>query len=111
MSLLLYWEKPSEAAGPKKTLCLLVNCTCLEGTRTRAFVEHDEQEQYGWGELSEHLTRPSGPARKEMPKPENNGSLILPHYLQRETKGRLEWKARDWEKSLTGLCIGRPLFW
>lgn len=46
MSLLLYWEKLLEAAGPKKT-CLLVNCTCLEGTRTRALVERDEEEQYG----------------------------------------------------------------
>lgn len=45
------------------------------------------------GELSKHLTRPSGFARKEMPKSENDGSLILPHYLQRETKARLERKA------------------
>lgn len=55
-------------------------------------MEHEEEEQHGWGELSKQLTRPSSSARKEMPKSENNGSLILPHYLQRETKARLERK-------------------
>lgn len=53
-------------------------------------VRHAEEKQRGWGELSKHLTRSFGSARKEMPKSENDGSLILPHYLQRETKARLE---------------------
>lgn len=44
------------------------------------------------GGLSKHLTRPSGSAREKTPKSENDGSLILPHYLQRETKVRLERK-------------------
>lgn len=44
------------------------------------------------GELSKHLTRSFGSARKEMPKSENDGSLIFPHHLQRETKARLERK-------------------
>lgn len=44
------------------------------------------------GELSKHPTWSFGSARKEVPKSENNGSLILPHHLQRETKAELERK-------------------
>lgn len=41
-----------------------------------------------WG-LNKLLTGPSGPSRKEAPKSEHNGSLVLPHDLQWETQ-RLE---------------------
>lgn len=49
-----------------------------------------------------------------MPKAENDGSLVLPHYLQRKTKARLEGKAKDRQKKpqqsvWEDLCSGKAL--
>lgn len=68
----------------------------------------------GGSSMSILLTRSSGSARKETPKAENDGSLVLPHYLQRETKARLEGKAKDWQKKpqqsvWEDLCSGKAL--
>lgn len=68
----------------------------------------------GGSSMSILLTRSSGSARKETPKAENDGSLVLPHYLQRETKARLEGKAKDWQKKpqqsvWEDMCSGKAL--